>query len=45
MGGKNPYIQETQYKPATRKFKVTFQVDGESKEVEVLVELWVPIHK
>ena len=35
MGGKNPYIQETAYKPATKKYKVTFHVDGETKEVEV----------
>ena len=33
MGGKNPYIQETPYKPATKKYKITFHVDGETKEV------------
>ena len=35
MGGKNPYIQETGYKPATKKYKVTFQYEGQTREVEV----------
>ena len=35
MGGKNPYIQETTYKPATKKYKVTFQHEGKTQEVEV----------
>ena len=34
MGGKNPYIEEAQYKPATQKFKITF-VGKEEKTLEV----------
>ena len=33
MGGTNPYIEETKYTPATKKFKVTFT--GHNKTVEV----------
>jgi len=36
MGGKNPYIEEVKYTPATKKYKVTF-VRGE-KRVEVEVD-------
>ena len=32
MGGKNPYIEETKYTPATKKFKVTFIKDGKPVE-------------
>jgi ferredoxin, 2Fe-2S len=34
MGGKNPYIEETTYTPATRKFKVTFKKEGKTVEVD-----------
>jgi 2Fe-2S ferredoxin len=34
MGGKNPYIEETQYSPATRKYKVTFVKSGQTVEVD-----------
>ena len=33
--GKNPYIEEAQFTPATKKFKVTFIQGTEKKEVEV----------
>ena len=33
MGGTNPYIEETKYTPAAKKFKVTFT--GHNKTVEV----------
>ena len=36
MGGKNPYIEEVKFTPATKKYKVTF-VRGE-KRVEVEVD-------
>ena len=35
MGGKNPYIEEAKYTPATKKYKVTFVRDGKPTEVEV----------
>jgi 2Fe-2S ferredoxin len=34
MGGQNPYIEEVKYKPATRKFKVTFVREGKTVEVD-----------
>ena len=34
MGGKNPYIEETTYTPATKKFKVTFKKEGKTVEVD-----------
>lgn len=34
MGGKNPYIEQAEYKPATQKYKITF-VGGEEKTVGV----------
>jgi len=34
MGGSNPYIEEVKYKPATRKFKVTFLPSGKTLEVD-----------
>jgi 2Fe-2S ferredoxin len=33
--GKNPYIEEAQFTPATKKFKVTFIQGEQKKEVEV----------
>ena len=35
MGGKNPYIEEVKFTPATKKFKMTFIRDGKPSEVEV----------
>jgi 2Fe-2S ferredoxin len=35
MGGKNPYIEEAKFTPATKKFKLTFIRDGKPTEVEV----------
>ena len=29
MGGQNPYIEETKFVPATKKYKVTFIKNGE----------------
>ncbi len=37
MGGKNPYIEEAQYTPATQKYKVKFIRAGEA-DVEVEVD-------
>jgi 2Fe-2S ferredoxin len=34
MGGKNPYIEETKFTPATKKYKITFIKDGQSIEVD-----------
>jgi 2Fe-2S ferredoxin len=34
MGGKNPYIEETNFTPATKKFKVTFKREGKTVEVD-----------
>ena len=34
MGGKNPYIEETKYTPATKKYKVTFIKEGKTVEVD-----------
>ena len=34
MGGQNPYIEETKFVPATKKYKVTFVKDGEAVEVD-----------
>jgi len=34
MGGTNPYIEETKYTPATKKFKVTFAREGKTVEVD-----------
>src|SRR5689334_12132837 len=34
MGGSNPYIDEVKYKPATKKFKVTFLPSGKTLEVD-----------
>jgi 2Fe-2S ferredoxin len=34
MGGSNPYIEETKYTPATRKFKVTFLPEERTVEVD-----------
>src|SRR2546426_3361684 len=34
MGGSNPYIEEVKYKPATKKFKVTFLPSGKPIEVD-----------
>ncbi|MCI0355943.1 MAG: 2Fe-2S iron-sulfur cluster-binding protein [Acidobacteria bacterium] len=34
MGGKNPYIEEAVYKPATNKYKVTFVREGRTVEVD-----------
>src|SRR6266853_1209896 len=34
MGGSNPYIEEVKYKPATKKFKVTFLPSGKTMEVD-----------
>jgi 2Fe-2S ferredoxin len=35
MGGKNPYIEEAKFTPATKKYKFTFIRDGKPTEVEV----------
>jgi len=35
MGGKNPYIEEAKFTPATKKYKITFVRDGKPTEVEV----------
>ena len=35
MGGKNPYIEEAKFTPATKKYKITFIRDGKPTEVEV----------
>jgi 2Fe-2S ferredoxin len=34
MGGKNPYIEQAKYEPATKKFKVTFLREGKTFEVD-----------
>jgi 2Fe-2S ferredoxin len=34
MGGQNPYIEETKFVPATKKYKVTFVKNGEPVEVD-----------
>ena len=34
MGGTNPYIEEVKYKPATKKYKVTFLPSGKTVEVD-----------
>jgi 2Fe-2S ferredoxin len=34
MGGKNPYIEEVKYTPATKKFKITFLKEGKTVEVD-----------
>ena len=34
MGGNNPYIEEVKYKPATKKYKVTFLPSGKTIEVD-----------
>jgi len=34
MGGSNPYIEEVRYKPATKKYKVTFLPSGKTIEVD-----------
>jgi 2Fe-2S ferredoxin len=34
MGGSNPYIEEVEYKKATKKFKVTFLPSGKTVEVD-----------
>ncbi len=34
MGGTNPYIEEVKYKPATKKYKVTFLPSGKTIEVD-----------
>ena len=34
MGGSNPYIEQTKYTPATKKFKVTFLREGKTIEVD-----------
>ena len=34
MGGSNPYIEEVKYKPATKKYKVTFLPSGKTVEVD-----------
>src|ERR1700727_2632709 len=33
MGGSNPYIDEVKYKPATKKYKVTFLPRGKTIEI------------
>ena len=35
MGGKNPYIEEAKFTPATKKYKLTFIRDGKPTEIEV----------
>jgi 2Fe-2S ferredoxin len=34
MGGSNPYIDEVKYKPATKKYKVTFLPSGKTIEID-----------
>ncbi len=34
MGGKNPYIEQASYTPATQKYKVTFVREGRTVEVD-----------
>jgi ferredoxin, 2Fe-2S len=34
MGGKNPYIEETKFAPATKKYKVTFVREGKTVEID-----------
>jgi hypothetical protein len=34
MGGSNPYIEEVKYKPATKKYRVTFLPSGKTIEVD-----------
>ncbi len=34
MGGSNPYIEEVKYKPATKKYKITFLPSGKTIEVD-----------
>ena len=34
MGGKNPYIEEVKFTPATKKYKITFIKDGAPIEVD-----------
>jgi hypothetical protein len=34
MGGKNPYIEETKYSPATKKYKITFVREGKTIEID-----------
>ena len=34
MGGKNPYIEETKFTPATKKYKVTFVKEGKTVEID-----------
>jgi 2Fe-2S ferredoxin len=34
MGGKNPYIEETKYTPATKKYKITFVKEGKTIEID-----------
>src|SRR5260370_23367412 len=34
MGGSNPNIEEVKYKPATKKFKITFLPSGKTIEVD-----------
>lgn len=34
MGGHNPYIEQAQYTPATKKFKITFMPEGKVVEVD-----------
>ena len=34
MGGQNPYIEETKYAPATKKYKITFVKEGKTIEVD-----------
>jgi len=34
MGGRNPYIEQAEFKPATKKFQVTFVKKGKTVEVD-----------
>ena len=34
MGGKNPYIEQTKYTTATKKYKVTFVTEGKTVEID-----------
>src|SRR6201981_2038899 len=34
MGGKNPYIEQTKFTPATKKYKVTFVKEGKTVEID-----------
>ena len=34
MGGANPYIEQAEYTPATRKYKVTFMPEGITVEID-----------